>query len=323
MRRTLLRLLTAVQLTRLTMAFGAVSDIWLIILISRAEGDADVPAATLPLAAALISGAVVAIGLFAFGASLNDLLDARHDTAFSPDRPLPAGRIRASQAVVVTVASLLAAMLASAVLGQSALLLTALVAGGILFYNAAGKHVPAVGVLTVAGLHALHMAIPNDRLGFTLPACLIAIHAFGIAMMVHRLEEKRPLFTRRSLLAAGIGLGVMISVIVGVGVLRTGRWLPLPEAIHPAELAWPGLAVVAFVVLMKRKTAGVPGRIAAEKLRRYGAMWQCLYAAAWLAAIGLHRSAIAIGVLAVCGFVAMTLIRELSGVGARPLAYRE
>jgi len=322
MRRTLLRLLTAVQLTRLTMAFGAVSDVWLVVLITRSIGVSTLPVATLPLSIALSAAAIVAIGLFAFGASLNDLLDVRHDSAFSPERPLPAGRIRAGQAVVVTVGSLLAAVVAASILGQSALMMTTVVAGGILFYNAAGKHVPAVAFLTVAAVHALHMAIPNSEIAFTLPVALVAAHAFAIAALVHRLEGKRPTTSRRSIIGAGLGFAALIAIIIAIGMARTGRSLPLPDAVHPLELGWPLLAIAAFGVIAWRKTTGVPGRIGAEKIRRYGAMWQSLYAVAWLVAFGLHGAAIAIGIMAACGFLVMTALRELSGAGAHQLAYR-
>ena len=104
MRGWILRIITAIQLTRLTMGFGAVSDIWFVILLTRGRAEyVYVDVYDMELLPALVAGAIVAIGLFAYGASLNDVLDARHDSAFSPDRPIPAGRIKLGQAVVVTV----------------------------------------------------------------------------------------------------------------------------------------------------------------------------------------------------------------------------
>ena len=80
MRRTILRLVTAVQLTRLTMAYGAIADVWLVILLTRADpAMADRPVSQLPIALALAAGLAVAVGLFTFGATLNDVLDARID----------------------------------------------------------------------------------------------------------------------------------------------------------------------------------------------------------------------------------------------------
>ncbi len=114
----LVKIVSAIQLTRLTMAFGAVADVWFIILLTRASvAYKDVPVHDMNLAQALAAGAVVAVGLFAYGASLNDVLDVRHDTAFSPQRPIPAGRIKLGQAVVVTIGALIVAVLGGAALG--------------------------------------------------------------------------------------------------------------------------------------------------------------------------------------------------------------
>ena len=121
MRKLVQQVFAAIQLTRLTIAFGAISDIWFIILLTRANDIYNyLPVYELPLFVALLAGAVVAVGLFAYGASLNDVLDVRHDTAFSPERPIPAGDIRPAQAAVVTVGSLIGAGLCGAALSMGA-----------------------------------------------------------------------------------------------------------------------------------------------------------------------------------------------------------
>src|SRR5262245_39454319 len=148
--RLILRIITAIQLTRLTMAFGAVADVWFVILITRSHGEYNyLPVYGMNLSWALLAGATVAIGLFAYGASLNDVLDARHDETFSPERPIPAGRIRLGQAIVVTVGALIVAMLGGIQMGIGAAAMTLMTATGILFYNAAGKFIPAIGLITV------------------------------------------------------------------------------------------------------------------------------------------------------------------------------
>ena len=171
------------------MAFGAVADVWFVILLTRATQHApEVRVATMDLWAALTAGAVIAVGLFAYGASLNDVLDVRHDAAFSPDRPIPAGRIKLGQAVVVTIGALIVAVLASTALDTWALWVTLLTAAGILFYNATGKFVPAVGFITIGLVHAAHMLIPNAHLEFMWPVWLVMTHTIVIAAIVHALE---------------------------------------------------------------------------------------------------------------------------------------
>ena len=88
------------------------------------------------------------------------------------------------------------------------------------------------------------------------------------------------------------------------------------------RLAYPIIAVLAFIVIARWKTNSVSGRAAAEKLKRYGAMWQSLYGASWLLAIGLHQEALWIGIFAVVGFVLMTVIKEITGVTGTPISYR-
>ena len=59
-----------------------------------------------------------------------------------------------------------------------------------------------------------------------------------------------------------------------------------------------------------------------EKLRRYGAMWQAVYAAAWLMAAGLRAEALGMALLAVLGLLAMTVLKEVNGLSGRPIGWR-
>lgn len=304
------------------MAFGAVADVWLVILLSRALSSSDdpIPIVSMPLLSALALGAVVAVGLFAYGASLNDVLDARHDSAFSPERPIPAGRIRAGQAIVVTVGALLIAILAAQAMGLLALQMTLLTAVGILFYNAAGKFIPAAGMISIGLIHAVHMYIPNAELGFTWPAWLVMTHAMAIAYSSHLLEGKRPRITRHAT-AAMLGSWMLWSgVIIGLGFWRGGAW---PERASAVNVLWPTLAVAGFVAMARWKTAGMNGVTAAEKLRRYGAMWQALYGSAWLLMLDLKTQAIWVGAFALLGFCGMTILKEIAGQAARQDEFRE
>lgn len=316
-----LRIITAIQLTRLTMAFGAISDVWFVILLTRARHEYNyMPVYKMNLPGALLAGATVAIGLFAYGASLNDVLDVRHDSAFSPDRPIPAGRIRLGQAIVVTVGALIVAVLGGLTLGLEAAELTLLTATGILFYNAAGKYIPAVGLTTVGLIHAAHMMIPNYQLEFTLPVWLVMTHSMVIATVVHRLEDKRPRLRTRAIVATIMGWGVWSAALLTASAVHDeGLW---PDDVSVWGVLYPVAAVIGFVMVAWWKVTGVRGRAAAEKLKRYGAMWQALYGAAWLAALGLPIQGTWIGVFAIAGFFAMTMIKEVTGLSDRPVAYR-
>lgn len=193
MRRTILRLVTAVQLTRLTMAYGAIADVWLVILLTRADpAMADRPVSQLPIAVALAAGLAVAVGLFTFGATLNDVLDVRLDRGFRRDRPIAAGRISPQQAIIVANTCLAAAVLAAFAFGPGGVALAALTALGIVFYMAAARFLPAAGFITFGLVHAATMVIPNVAFDFTPPIWLSMTHATAVTIIVHRLADKRP-----------------------------------------------------------------------------------------------------------------------------------
>lgn len=303
------------------MAFGAISDIWFVILLTKSEPEySQIPVHhEIPLAPALVAGATVAIGLFAYGASLNDVLDVRHDSTFSPERPIPAGRIRLGQAIVLTVGALIVAMLGAIGLGTGAAAMALVTAAGLLFYNAAGKYIPAVGLTMVGLIHATHMLIPNHELEFTLPVVLVMTHSMVIATIVHKWEDKRPLLRKRAIVATAIGWLAWTAILLVLGARHGEMW---PKNSSVLGIFSPIAAILAFLCVAWWKTSGVSGSAAAEKLKRYGAMWQSLYGAAWLLALGLTEQAIWIGAFALSGFAAMTLIKEITGFSDRPVAYR-
>jgi hypothetical protein len=210
-------------------------------------------------------------------------------------------------------------LLGSYWLGRRSFLVALLTAAVILFYNAAGKFIPAVGIVTIGLVHAAHMLIANPELTFTPPAWLVFTHAMVIAAMVHALEDKRPRLTRRALIAMMFGWITWSAVILGAGVMRDGLWPPYAS---PVGLIWPLTAAACLAGVAWWKTRRVQHAAAAEKLKRYGAMWQSLYGAAWLLALGLYAEATFIFVVAVLGFIAMTLIKEVVGLTGRPVTYR-
>ena len=327
------RILDAFQLTRLSLAFGAVCEMWLVTLLTRADPRyVHLPVYHMPLWKALASTAVVAIGLFAFAASLNDLLDVRHDRRSSPDRPLAAGRIRASSAALLSFGALMAAVVAASVLGEAALVLTVGVAAAVMFYDAVAKHIPALGIATIGVAHAANMFIPNWSLSFTVPVWWSMSHAVAIAASVHRFEDKRPFFGTRRILSLVAAWLFWSTVLLGGGAIVAqgsagGFWPQVARgdeliATGPVGLLWPVLALVGFLLVVRTKVAGSPGPVGGEKLRRYGAMWQAVYAAAWLMAAGLRVEALAMAVLAVAGLVAMTVLKEVNGLSGRPIGWR-
>ena len=324
------RVMTTLQLTRISVAFGAVSDLWfMIVLLWMLQKDSfdgvivewsgTTGLAWLPLA--LAAGLVIALGLFAYGASLNDVLDVRRDAAFRSQRPIPTGRIASGQAVVVTGCALLTAMVGAMGLGTWPVWMTMLVALMLLFYNAAGRYLPAVGIVTIGLVHAAHMLIPDPGFPILLPIWLSMTHAMVVALGIWVLEDKRPRITVPVLLGIAAGWVCWSGVAGWMSWSRMGGlW---PDHLPGWGLAWPAAAGIGGVFLLRRKQrSAVNGRVGAEKLRRYGALWHCIYAAAWFAALQMPLPALGFAALSVLGFIVMTVLREVVGLSGRPLGFR-
>lgn len=324
------RLTTTLQLTRMSVAFGAVSDLWFTIVLAwsiQAVPGVDFDGAWWmeggagSLAIAILAGVLTALGLFGCGAALNDVLDARHDSMFSPERPIPAGRIRSSQAVVIAVIALMVAVVGGAVLGPWSAWLTVFTASLVLFYNAAARYVPAVGIVIIGIIHAVHMLIPFPEIPILLPVWWMLTHAMLVATGVHFLEAKRPRLTGRALLGIGFGWLFWSAMLL---LLLMDRGLDLWPTSQPVlGLLWPCAMMILFVLFARWKIVHASStRAAAEKLRRYGAMWHSLYAVAWFVALGMIWPAICFGALAIVGLGIMTILREVLGLSGRPLRYR-
>ena len=317
------QILPAFRLTRLSLVFGAVADAWFVIVFTR--GDAiynHVPSYSIPLVVDLVLAAILTIGLFAFAGTLNDILDLRHDSTFRPDRPLPSGRIRSSQAVVIAVGSLLAAIAAMIPFGSGAVVFGVLAATGILFYDAMGKYLPALGVLVAGLIHGTHMMIPNPELAFTGPVWLIFSHVVVIGLVARMIEGKRPRTTGASVGLTIAGWIVCSMFILGLPAQRGPEGGFIPGDLDVDTLVWPIAAVVLFTAIARRKLAGQPAPVAAEKLRRYGAMWHAMYASAWFAGLGRWSEAALFFGLAILGLVVMTILREIAVDDPGVVGYR-
>src|SRR6185437_9790498 len=105
------RLLALLQLTRAALAFTAIADAWAVLLL-RTDGELPPRHIGLTIGKMLVM-AFASFGLYAFGMTLNDLLDARRDRIFAPRRPIPSGRIGPRSAIIVALVLLMMALLAS------------------------------------------------------------------------------------------------------------------------------------------------------------------------------------------------------------------
>ncbi|MEM9083345.1 MAG: hypothetical protein AAGB34_07095 [Planctomycetota bacterium] len=319
------RLTPVLHLTRITTAFGAVANVWLIILWSRAEPFERVTAPSSliesPLAVVLAGGTAMAVGLFAFGMALNDTIDLRRDRALHPTRPLPSGQMTIEAAMAWVVGALMVAVLGASTLGLPAVVMCLGTAMAILAYNAALRFVPSIGLVLLGMIYGAHAMAANVHLVFIWPVWLAMTHALFAGALTHYLAGTRPALTGRVLAAAILGYLFWQGVLIFVGHWRA-------EAFWPSEVPagsgwWVFLLAGAFALLVWRKcrSAG-SSRAAADKVQRYAALWLALYATGWMLGAGHHQYALLLAGLAAVGFLGMTVLRELFSLAEHPVGYR-
>jgi 4-hydroxybenzoate polyprenyltransferase len=268
-----------------------------------------------------LATAVVAIGICGFAAALNDTIDARHDSTFNPNRPIPSGWIPIAQAVVLMVSSLLIALLAASFLGAWPVRIGLLTAAAILFYNVVGKHIPAVGLVTVGLIYVSHMLIVNIELTFTLPVWMVMTHAMICAIAIYHLEDKRPRLSVRGWVGVFLGWLFWSMVLLSESLATTGTVLPAGMSV--VGLIWPLATAAGFALTIRWKISRArTASLAAEKIRRYGALWECLYAAAWLMALHLYFPAMLMFCFALLSAIVVMLVKEATGATGRPISWR-
>ncbi|MBX3367889.1 MAG: UbiA family prenyltransferase [Phycisphaeraceae bacterium] len=326
--RTLLSSVSPVlRLTRVTSGFAAIGNVWFVVLWSRANGEetGGVSVRHEPLWLLLLGGAAAAVGLYAFGAALNDLVDLRRDKVLKPERPMAAGRISPALGIAIVAASLAAALLGSTAFGTSAVILTLGLTIVVLVYTLAARFVPGVGLVVLGLVYAGHMLVPNIGLRFLWPVWVVMTHALCVAAVAHVVGKKVPALSRRAVIAVGAGW-LFWTAALAWWAARRNNGSVWPDWVEPGSLGWvvPVAAAFGVFVWTRLRRPGVPAR-QAERVVRYGTLWMPLYGAAWLFGDGSTHAAssawLLVGVAGV-SLVGMTVLRELYGLAEQPIGYR-
>lgn len=337
MRGAIERVSSVLRLTRVTSAVAIVGNLWFVVLWTRAlPEEAGTPEVlTRPLWLLLPAAAFAGVSLFAFAATLNDILDRKRDRALRPSRPIAAGAMPVDQAAILVAVTLCAAVLGAAVFGIASVVLTVALAAAIMFFNTTARFIPAIGFLTLGVIYSGHMLVPNPNLAFIVPLIVVMTHALAVAATTHFVARKVPRVTRRAGVLAVLGWGLWVVLLVALGASRIGQTMadelepagvlgnPWPGWVDRGVVAWPLTAAIAFVLVAiwkYRQIGGGPR--AAEKIQRYGSLWLTIYGVAWLAGIGAMSYAAIVAALAVLGFVGMTTLREVYGLLEEPVGYR-
>lgn len=325
-RKTLLSIAPTLKLSRVTTAFGAVANLWFVILWSRFNEE-ELGTAVIkdgPLWLLLGGGLIAGVGLYAFGTSLNDLLDVHRDRALGKaGSPIVDGSASIELAVCLVAAALMLAVLGAMIFGSAAILMTLLLACAILVFNVLGKFIPGIGMLLLSLIYAGHMLIPDLGVRFLLPVWLVMTHAIIVAGLAQHLGRRSPPISRRAAPFAFSGWFVCTLILIGLAWSRRGPDGFWPDFVPATATLYPLGCIALFAVMVLRRYRKVgTGPNLGEKITRYGAIWPALYACGWLAGAGLWTATAIMATLTVTGFLVMTVLRELYSLIEHPVGYR-
>lgn len=314
------------KLTRVTTGFGAVGNLWFVILWSRTTPGEHLPRylSEEPLWAALTGGFLTGLGLYAFGASLNDLLDMHKDRALgNPGHPIVDGSASLELAVCAVAGSLMMAILGATFFGTGAILLTLVLAVAILIFNALGKYIPGMGMVLLSLIYAGHMLIPNVWMRFMLPVWLVMTHAMVVLAAAQYLGRRSPPISKRAAIFAGVGWGLGSLLLLALAWDRKGTDGLWPDAVPMTALIYPAVCVALFGIFLFRRTKrhGTGPKLG-ERITRYGAIWPTLYGVGWLFGAGHNQAAMLMAGLSAVGFLSMAVLRELYELIDQPVGYR-
>ena len=300
------RLMTAARLlgmTRLGLVLSGVSGAWMMTFLAfgiESQDRRSDSLAALGLGGGLLASAGAALGLGVFAVALNDVLDRRQDRLLAVDidghaKPVASGEVSPQTATVVAVGALLLSVLCAGALGPTSLKLAVLLGAAALFYNLAGRFVPAVGVVSLGLIHGLALAIPNPMAGFAWPVLLTMTHVMGCGLVRHHLEAKRPRVKPADVWLTLIGWGfwsmvVLVLIRYRQGGGDAGAWIWVGPAAAVA-----GFTVLAIRVLRQRGRVE-PG-LRARRFRRLSVGWLFVYDIAWLVSAGLWWQALVVASL--------------------------
>lgn len=325
------RVTPAVQLSRLSMAYSALTNAIFMVLWTRAVTPEAQTAATnitghsssiMPILAACL----YSIGIYLYASILNDLIDARRDATRHPEKPIPSGAIRSNAAFLIVVCALLVGLAAATWLGTQSVRAAIVTSLLVLVYNATFKFLPAFSFTTLGVIHATHMLTINPEIQAVWPVVVVLLHTVIASSVAHVLARRRPRITSFGWSVIALGtLSWVALLLLYVHITHgslTPSWFPGSTFIGPIVL---GVLFAVFVYVKLRKVT--KGKVAAEKLTRYAAIWTPLYATTWCFALShaypdLVNAGFVLAAISVLGLIGVTTLRELYAIVEHPVGYR-
>lgn len=307
------RIVDWLELARPEHLFSAISNSWLLVLLS-----AHIESAThqnpllmqMPLWLQLLLATIIPAGLGICGICFNDLMDIKHDRTFHPASPLAAGRVSATTAATLAVASLLVALGAASFLGSLSTMLCVMTAGAIFFFNIFGRFLPATGLISMGLIRAMTMFICVPRMGFAWPAVMTMAHIVICMALTYAVEGRRPRMKGNDLgqLAAGTLFWAVLLVLFMV--MRQTVILHDYPQIWIGPLTSLGAFVIVSIAYLKPRLADLRARRqTARRFQRLAMLWLIVYDISWLLSIQQWVEALMIAAL---GLVAVGIVMLIS-----------
>lgn len=309
------RVLPVLQLTRMALVFTAIADSTCGLLLRAAQqrralfGGRIIEIVDIHQ---LVATAIISVGLYGYGMSLNDIIDRRRDSQIASHRPLPSGRIGVVTAHVICFLLALSALLAAvyfvysnALNGWATLILV--IATGLLitFYDLAGKYLVAPGLISLGLIRFFHAIIPAPEIPVLWHPLLLLNHVTILSTVAYLWEQKRPALTPLHWWSVLGMLGAIDLAAIGLSA-----WLRPSSLWADPGLMLTGAAALLFgaVATIIRRKMG-QRREAGQTLMLYGLLWLIVYDATFVAAyVNLLASALILLLLPVA-YLSVQLMR--------------
>ncbi len=139
------------------------------------------------------------------------------------------------------------------------------------------------------------------------------MHVLGVSLAIVSIDEQRKKISIKNILYVCIFIctfALVLSVQASFSIDNM-----FPSNILGWKLCFPLLASLSFIFIAvwKVKSAST-ARSAAEKIRRYSALWQSLYASCWFFLLNLSWYALFALVATFIAYLILVALREFTGI---------
>ena len=307
-------LINPIRLSRVSVVYAALTHACFMIVATRLDQMyAGSKIFSISYGFLLIFAIMLALSFSTLASVLNDLLDNQLDLMVRSRSGIRAGEMAKNQAVVLAVGSILMGILSSVPFGTYSVYYALATAVLILFYDASARYVPALGSITLSMIVVLFMFIVNPSYSFVLPIFWMSCHVLLVSLAMSIVNTRRPHISFKSLLIVFLYM-LLLGVIL---FLQGGSSL---ECLWPSEAArWkiflPIFASFSFYFIARWKVCTAANSLsAAEKVRRYSALWQSVYVSCWFLILGFEVAALFALLSTVIAYLFLVLLREFIGL---------